>query len=461
MSPRPLACVLLEVICRLNPMFVNSLVDRQGSFGVSVETLDDRLFVLARSGSDRRGALDRQASERLANGAHLALRQRVPLVMELASSGVDVDDGIDALHGWGIAASAVASCSGVVPVLAAVKGPVFSGPALMLGLCDLVAMNEEAVAFVSGPSMVAQFTGVQLTQADLGGMGVHVRTSGVCAIQSTEPREALLDALSYLPANTDEEPATIDTGDPPDRLVPELRDIVPATETASYDVRAVVASVADLGDVLELWGGWAAHLVTALCRIDGRAVGVVANQPRSLAGTLDIAASQKGARFVRLCDAFNLPVITLVDTPGFLPGKDLEWRGMIRHGAELVFAYAEATVPRISLILRKAFGGAYIAMDSRGLGSTLCLAWPGAQTAVMGAREAGQILYRRLDGAERAEREQDYASRFLSPWPASERGFIDMVVDPSETRAQLAKALHVLGSRRERLVGRKHDAGPM
>jgi acetyl-CoA carboxylase carboxyltransferase component len=219
--------------------------------------------------------------------------------------------------------------------------------------------------------------------------------------------------------------------------------------------------VADHGDLLELWGRWAPQLVTGFSRIAGHPVGVVANQPRSLAGTLDIAASQKGARFVRLCDAFNLPIVTFVDTPGFLPGKDLEWRGMIRHGAELAFAYAEATVPRVAITLRKSMGGAYIVMDSKGLGSTLCLAWPSAQPAVMGAGPAVQILHRRAAPEERAELEAGYADRFLAPWEAAERGYFDMVIDPAETRKQVSRALLQVADLREHLVGRKHDAGPM
>ena len=251
------------------------------------------------------------------------------------------------------------------------------------------------------------------------------------------------------------------TSDPSERLVPELRDIVPTRDNASYDVRDVARAVADDGTVCELWARWAPQVVTALARLGGRPVGVVANQPRALAGTLDIAASQKAARFVRLCDAFNLPLVTFVDTPGFLPGKDLEWRGMIRHGAELAFAYAEATVPRICVILRKAFGGAYIVMDSRGLGNDLCLAWPGAEVAVMGAPGAVQILHRRASAEERRQLEDDYGERFLTPWPAAERGFVDHVVDPADTRSVLTSALAALISKRESLAGRKHDGGPL
>jgi acetyl-CoA carboxylase carboxyltransferase component len=295
----------------------------------------------------------------------------------------------------------------------------------------------------------------------LGGVGVHTRLSGLCAIESAEPLQAVEEIFGYLPQHTDLSSPFVESDDPGDRLAPELRDIVPVQDSAPYDVRDVVTTVADDQDLLELWPQWAPQLVTGLSRIGGFPVGVVANQPLSLAGTLDIAASQKGARFVHFCDAFNLPIVTYVDTPGFLPGKDLEWRGMIRHGAELVFAYAEATVPRLAVTLRKAMGGAYIVMDSKGLGSTLCLGWPGAQLAVMGARGAVQILHRSATDEERVALEADYTERFLTPWEATERGYLDMVIDPADTRRELHRALLTVSSRRERVVGRKHDAGPL
>jgi acetyl-CoA carboxylase carboxyltransferase component len=244
------------------------------------------------------------------------------------------------------------------------------------------------------------------------------------------------------------------------RPTPELRSVIPDRKSATYDARDVVRSLSDDGEFRELWPRWAGQLVTAFARLGGTPVGFVANQPRILAGTLDIAASQKGARFVRLCDAFNLPIVSLVDTPGFLPGKDLEWRGMIRHGAELAFAYAQATVPRLCLILRKAFGGAYIVMDSRGIGNDVCLAWPGAEVAVMGASGAVQILSRGLEPGERADRELAYEDTYLNPWPAAERGLVDEVVDPAESRIVLCSILRQLCTKRELVMGRKHDAGP-
>lgn len=433
-----------------------------GTVQVALGEFGGRQVVVASTASDRRrGALAGRDGDSLATAARTALQLRLPLVLQLASSGADVSDGIDALHGWGEAAAAVSACSGIVPVIAVATGPVISGPALLLGLADLVVMGPAAVAFVSGPAMVAAFTGVNVGLEALGGVAVHAAASGLCAVESDDPDDAVAELLEYLPDHADHEPAMVPTTDPADRPVPELRDVVPARDNASYDIRDVLGAVADDGVTCELWGRWAPQLVTALARLDGRPVGVVANQPRALAGTLDIAASQKAARFVRFCDAFNLPIVTLVDTPGFLPGKDLEWRGMIRHGAELAFAYAEATVPRVCVILRKAFGGAYIVMDSKGLGNDVCLAWPGAEIAVMGAQGAVQILHRRADPADRAGLEDDYRERFLTPWPAAERGFVDGVIDPADTRAVLTSTLAQLATKRELLHGRKHDGGPL
>jgi acetyl-CoA carboxylase carboxyltransferase component len=411
-------------------------------------------------GSMRRGAITHADGVRLGEAADQARQLGIPFVFFVASSGADVHDGVAALHGWGRAAAAISRCSGQVPVIAAATGPVVSGPALLLGLSDLVVMSSEAVAYVSGPQMVAEFTGIEIGLRELGGTATHARSSGLCAVESDDVDGAVAELLEYLPSNTDELPPVAPMSDPVLRLTPELRTVIPDRKAATYDVRDVIRSVCDDGEYREVWPRWAAQIVTAFARLGGMPVGLVANQPRILAGTLDIAASQKAARFVRLCDAFNLPVVSLVDTPGFLPGKDLEWRGMIRHGAELAFAYAQATVPRICLILRKAFGGAYIVMDSRGVGNDVCLAWPGAEVAVMGASGAVQILHRRLEPNERADRESAYEEAYLNPWPAAERGLVDQVVDPSETRLALCGALRQLCTKRELVVGRKHDAGP-
>jgi acetyl-CoA carboxylase carboxyltransferase component len=310
--------------------------------------------------------------------------------------------------------------------------------------------------------MVEEFTGIRIGVHQLGGSAIHARSSGVCAIEASSLVQAMdhvAHLLGLLPGHTDElaprKPGgAAGSGE-------EIRSIIPDRAISSYDVRRVAGALADDGDVTELWPRWSPQLVTALARIDGRTVGFVANQPQALAGTLDIGASQKGARFVRFCDAFNVPLVTLVDTPGFLPGKDLEWRGMIRHGAELAFAYAEATVPRVCVILRKAFGGAYIVMDSKGLGNDICVAWPGAEIAVMGAEGAIQILYRRAADEDRTGLQDEYSERFLTPYQAAERGFVDAVINPADTRRVVSEALDMLETRREMLPGRKHTVGPL
>ncbi|MGH9057775.1 MAG: acyl-CoA carboxylase subunit beta [Acidimicrobiales bacterium] len=412
----------------------------------------------------RRGALSSTDAETIAAGARNALSQHLPLVVMMASSGSDVAEGVASLDGWGRAARALAGCSGVVPVVFVAYGLALSGPALMLGMADLVVMTPEAVAYVSGPAAVAQLTGLRVAPAELGGPRVHSRLTGVAALVADDAEHALelvAAALDYLPDHTDAEPPARPALDPPDRPTPELRGLLPASPTGSYDVRRAIAAIADDAIMLELRARWAPQIVTALCRIEGRPVGVVANQPQSMAGTLDIAASQKAARFVAFCDSFNLPLLTLVDTPGFMPGKDLEWRGMIRHGAQLVFAYAEATVPRVCLIMRKAFGGAYIVMDSKLMGNDLCLAWPSAQVAVMGAQGAVQILHRRKDAASQARLVAEYEQAYLNPYVAAERGFVDEVIDPTDTRRAVSAALRMLASKRERLMARKHGNGPL
>jgi acetyl-CoA carboxylase carboxyltransferase component len=312
--------------------------------------------------------------------------------------------------------------------------------------------------------MVAAFTGLTLTVDALGGAAVHSRHSGLAAavVGDEDAALAFLTAvLSYLPAHVDEEPPVTATPDPAERLTPEAGDVLPPSPAGSYDVRDVLRSVADDGELLELWPGWAPNVVVGLAAVTGRPVGVVANQPLALAGTLDIPASQKAARWVALCDSFNLPILTFVDTPGFFPGKPLEWRGMIRHGAQLVGTYARATVPRICVVLRKAYGGAFIVMDCKTMGNDLCLAWPTAEVAVMGARGAVQILHRRQDDEVRARLEDQYSVTHLNPYVAAERGYVDAVIAPADTRREIAAALAVLADKRELLPARHHDNLPL
>lgn len=412
----------------------------------------------------RRGALSSAASSMIEAAARTALAERLPLVGVIASSGADIREGISALHGWGLAARALTDCSGIVPTILIVKGPAVSGPALLLGLADHVIMTEDAYAFVSGPTMVAEFTGVTIGNDELGGPATHARSTGAASLVVADEAAAVAAAeqlLAYLPSHADELPPRWETDDDPERPTPEAGELIPPSSTGSYDVRGVIAALCDDGEVLELRPRWAPNLVTALATIDGRPVGVVANQPMALAGTLDIPASQKGARFINCCDAFNLPILTLVDTPGFYPGKDLEWRGMIRHGAQLVYAYGRATVPRICVILRKSYGGAYIVMDSKRMGNDLCLAWPWAELAVMGAGQAAAILQRRATPEQRAAFEAEYTERLLNPYVAAERGYVDAVIEPAETRREIARGLALLDDKREQLVNRKHGNTPL
>jgi acetyl-CoA carboxylase carboxyltransferase component len=439
--------------------------DHPGSLAAELTTVAGRQVVLVEiSTGDRRGAISEADGRTFAAAALHALQAGIPLLGVVASSGADVHDGVAALHGWGLAAHALSRCSGRVPILLAAPGPVLSGPALLLGLADHVVMTEDAHAFVSGPRMVETYTGEALDADELGGAAVHAASTGVAALVVAD-RDAALDALSdlvaYLPSSVDEEPPRWWTQDPVDRPTPEAGTCLPAAASGGYDVRDVARTIVDDGELLELRAQWAPNLVTAFATIGGRPVGLVANQPVSIAGTLDIPASQKGARFVAFCDAFGIPLLTLIDTPGFYPGKDLEWRGMIRHGAQLAFAYARATVPRVAVVLRKAYGGAYIVMDCRAMGSDLYLAWPSAEIAVMGAKGAVEVLHRREPPERRAELEKEYEARFLNPYVAADRGFVDAVIDPADTRREVAAAFEMLATKRERLVPRKHDNSPL
>ena len=393
-----------------------------------------------------------------------ALDERIPLVFVISSAGANIGEGIAPLHGWGRVARALMRCSGVVPTIAILDGPAVSGPALLLGMVDHVVATERAYAFVNGPVMVRQFTGIDVTKEELGAPTALDRNAGLTASVVTDRAEAeqfVSALLEYLPDHLDAEPPVVAAVDPPDRSCPTAGELIPESSTGSYDVRDVIAEVVDTDSVLEVRARWAANVVTAYATVAGRPVGIVANQPMVLAGTLDIPASQKAARFVAHCDAFNLPIITFVDTPGFYPGKDLEWRGMIRHGAQLVYAYGRATVPRICVILRKSYGGAYIVMDSKTMGNDVCLAWPWAELAVMGAGQAAAILQRRASDADRAAFEADYAERLLNPYIAAERGYVDAVIDPADTRREIAAALAMLADKRERLPRRKHGNTPL
>lgn len=363
--------------------------------------------------------------------------------------------------------------SGVVPQISLVLGPCAGGAVYSPAITDFVVIARgTGEMFITGPDVVRAVTGEEVTMEALGGADAHAEHSGVSHFSAESDRAAIDLArrlLSYLPLNNLEEPPRTEAAAPPESAAQELLRVVPEDGQLPYDVHGVIDRVLDPGSFLEVQSAFGANLVVGLARLAGRPVGVVANNPAVLAGVLDINASTKGARFVRFCDAFNLPLITFVDVPGFLPGTAQEHGGIIRHGAKLLYAYAEATVPMMTVILRKAYGGAYDVMCSKHLGGDLNLAWPTAEIAVMGADGAVKILFRReIDGAPAADREAvrerlaaEYRREFLNPYLAAERGYIDDVIDPATTRERLVSGLSVLATKRDERPGRKHGNIPL
>ncbi len=324
--------------------------------------------------------------------------------------------------------------------------------------------------FITGPDVVKTVTGEDVTLEELGGAMSHASKSGVATFVSGDEKACLDDVrflLGFLPQNNMEEPPRVESGDDPERLCPELDEILPASPNMPYDMHQVIAAVVDDGEFFEYFPHWARSILCGFARIDGRTVGIVGNQPMVLAGVLDIDSSEKAARFVRTCDAFNIPLVTFVDVPGFLPGVDQEYGGIIRHGAKLLYAYCESTVPRIQVITRKAYGGAYVVMNSKSIGADLAFAWPSAELAVMGPQGAVEIVYRRElqqaanPAARRAELVAEYTERYANPYAAAERGYVDDVISPSETRQKLVAGLNMLRTKREELPRRKHGNMPL
>jgi len=425
---------------------------------------DGRRRVVVRIAADDESALTSADAQLIATGAANAREQAIPLVLEFRANGPAAEEELAVTFSIGAAARQLTACSGRVPTIGVLHGDAVAGPALLLGLLDHVVVVEQSHAFVSGPSMVSEFTGVEFNRTELGGAGVLANQAGIASLSAPDIDSAYAiveELLSILPSNNGEPAPIIASSDPLDRPTPDAGGIIPESPTGAYDIRDIASEIVDDGWLLEVRSTFATTLVTGFATIGGLPVGLVANQPMAIAGTLDIPSSQKGARFVAFCDAFNLPIVTLVDTSGFYPGKDLEWRGMIRYGAQLAFAYARATVPRINVTLRKSYGGAYIVMDSKNMGNDLAFAWPSAEIAVMGAKGAVEILHRKADEDERAELELAYEDRLLNPYIAAQRGTVDAVITPEQTRTEVALALQLLTSKREVLPRRKHDNTPL
>ncbi len=419
------------------------------------------------------GALGEAHAMKIVKVMETARKAGVPIVGLNDSGGARIQEGVMSLGGYGEVFFRNVLLSGVVPQISVVLGPCAGGAVYSPAITDFIVMVEgTGQMFITGPDVVKAVTGEEVTMETLGGAEAHATHSGVSHFTSSSDEDALAlvrRLLSYLPLNNLEEPPVAAAAAPTDSAAHELAALVPEDSNAPYDVHAVIDRVLDVGSFLEVQRAWATNLVVGFGRLAGRPVGVVANNPASLAGTLDINASTKGARFVRFCDAFNLPLVTLVDVPGFLPGTAQEHGGIIRHGAKLLYAYAEATVPMMTVILRKAYGGAYDVMCSKHLGGDLNLAWPTAEIAVMGAEGAVNILFRRdLEAAKPEEREalltrltDEYRREFLNPYLAAERGYIDDVIDPAETRSRLVSGLAILSSKRDERPGRKHGNPPL
>ncbi|WP_282797830.1 acyl-CoA carboxylase subunit beta [Streptomyces sp. CC224B] len=416
------------------------------------------------------GALGEAHAAKIHKVMDMALAAGAPLVSLNDGAGARIQEGVVALAGYGGIFRRNTRASGVIPQISVMLGPCAGGAAYSPALSDFVFMvRESAQMFITGPEVVRAVTGEEISHNGLGGADVHAETSGVCHFAYDDEETCLAEVrylLSLLPANNRTPPPAAVCTDPADRTCPRLVDLVPADTSRPYDMAAVIAEIVDDGEVLEVHERFARNIICALARLDGQVVGIVANQPQVLAGVLDIEASEKAARFVQMCDAFHIPLLTLLDVPGFLPGVDQEHGGIIRHGAKLLYAYCNATVPRISLVLRKAYGGAYIVMDSQSIGADLTYAWPTNEIAVMGAEGAANVVFRRQIAAAEdpeATRErliEEYRQALMHPYYAAERGLVDDVIDPARTREVLIGALAMLRSKHADLPARKHGNPP-
>jgi methylmalonyl-CoA carboxyltransferase large subunit len=408
-------------------------------------------------------------SHKVADAMDLALNTGSPFIFLNDSGGARVQEGIDSLSGYGRVFYTNVKLSGAVPQISLICGPCAGGAAYSPALTDFVIQTRQAQMFITGPQVIKQVTGEQITADALGGAEAHMRHSGVIHFIAENDQEALglcRRLLSFLPSNNLEEPPRLPSDDNVDPN-PELTRLVPTESKQGYDVRGVIAGVVDRADFLEVQAGWAMNIVIGFARILGRSVGFIANQPSVMSGVLDINASTKAARFIRFCNAFNIPLVTFVDVPGFLPGVQQEHGGIIRHGAKLLFAYSAATVPKIQVVLRKSYGGSHLAMCSKDLGADRVFAWPTAEVAVMGAEGAVEIVFRKeMDqaqdkAAKRAELIEQYRSAFASPYIAAGRRLVDDIIEPANTRKHLAQALEYLQTKRDQRPPKKHGLIPL
>jgi propionyl-CoA carboxylase beta chain len=432
-------------------------------------TINGRLvFVYSQDFMVLGGSLGYQHAQKIARLIQKAIDVGAPLIGINDSGGARIQEGIDSLAGYGDIFKLNTAASGVIPQISMIMGPCAGGAVYSPALTDFIFMVEDTShMFVTGPSVVKNVTGEEVSQEDLGGSYVHTSKTGVADLAFKNDVEALLEMrkfFGFLPLSNRHSPPARMTHDSADRIDMSLNTLIPANPNKPYDIKELIEVIVDEAEFFELQPDFAKNIVIGFSYMNGQAVGIVANQPLALAGCLDIKASRKAARFVRFCDAFNIPLLTFVDVPGFLPGTDQEYNGIIKHGAKLLYAYAEATVPKITIITRKAYGGAYIVMSSKHLGGDINYAWPNAEIAVMGASSAIDIVYGRLiakDPQIRQEKIQQYQQSVLSPFVSAKKGYIDGIIEPQETRSKICKALNMLKHKKISPILKKHDNLPL
>jgi propionyl-CoA carboxylase beta chain len=430
-----------------------------------------QVFLFAQDFTVFGGSLSGAFAEKVCKVMDLAVKVGAPFIGLNDGAGARIQEGVASLGGYGEVFLRNVMSSGVIPQISAIMGPCAGGAVYSPAMTDFIVMvTNTSNMFITGPDVVKTVTHEEVTPEALGGALTHASKSGVAVLAAASEEEAIryvIDLLSFIPQNNLEDPPFVPTDDDPRRMDPRLRDLVPDDAVKSYDIKELIGMVVDDGNFLEVHAMWARNIVCGFARFGGRSVGIVANQPAFLAGVLDIDSSKKAGRFVRFCDAFNIPIVTLVDVPGFLPGVDQEHNGIITHGSKLLFAFSEATVPKVTIVTRKAYGGAYVVMSSKHIRADVNLAFPTAEFAVMGPEGAVNIVFRKelADAADPAARREelveDYREKFANPFKAAELGYIDEVIKPEETRPKIIEALEMLATKRDSNPPKKHGNIPL
>jgi acetyl-CoA carboxylase carboxyltransferase component len=435
-------------------------------------TVDGRLvYVYAQDFTVSGGSLGEMHAKKICKVLDLSMKMGAPVVGINDSGGARIQEGVDALSGYGQIFYRNTMASGVVPQISVIMGPCAGGAVYSPALTDFIFMvDKTSQMFITGPQVIKAVTGEEVSAEALGGGMTHNSTSGVAHFLSDNETACIADIkrlLSFLPSNNMETAPIFDCQDDMNRLEGDLNTIIPESSNKAYDMKDIIRNIVDNGDFFEVQPYYAQNIITGFARLNGASIGIIANQPKVLAGCLDINASDKAGRFIRTCDCFNIPILNMIDVPGFLPGTTQEYGGIIRHGAKMLYAYSEATVPIVNVITRKAYGGAYLAMCSKDLGADMVFAWPQAEIAVMGPEGAANIIFKRdIENAEnpasaRAEKIQDYKDRFATPYIAASRGYVDDVIEPSTTRQRLISAFDMLSSKRETRPSKKHGNLPV